>query len=234
MAGAATHIRRSPVAARSRPCLARGSAPTRWEPPPGLPFFWAELQTSLERGCYVIDSGPPPLDFIAVDVETANADLASVCAIGLVSFRGGEELHRVHFLVNPEDEFDEINIAIHGITPERVANAPRMHDVFPIMSRNLIGNIVVHHTHFDRVALYRAAERCGAATLGCNWIDTACVARRAWQQFAEGGYGLANIAQEFGIPFRHHDAAEDARVAGLIMLRATETGDHSKRLVDEG
>jgi DNA polymerase-3 subunit epsilon len=95
-----------------------------------------------------------------------------------------------------------------------------MHDVFPIMSRNLIGNVVVHHTHFDRVALYRAAERCGAATLGCNWIDTACVARRAWQQFAERGYGLANIAQEFGIPFRHHDAAEDARVAGLIMLRA--------------
>ena len=86
--------------------------------------------------------------------------------------------------------------------------------------RNLIGNVVVHHTHFDRVALSRAAERCGAATLGCNWIDTACVARRAWQQFAERGYGLANIAQKFGIPFRHHDAAEDARVAGLIMLRA--------------
>jgi hypothetical protein len=29
-------------------------------------------------------------DFIALDVETANADFGSICAIGLVHFRAGE------------------------------------------------------------------------------------------------------------------------------------------------
>src|SRR6185437_4653929 len=35
-----------------------------------------------------------------------------------------------------------------------------------------------------------------------------------------GGYGLARLASEFGIGFTHHDAAEDARASGLLMLRA--------------
>jgi DNA polymerase-3 subunit epsilon len=36
---------------------------------------------------------------------------------------------------------------------------------------------------------------------------------------------LASLAHRFGYSFRHHDAAEDARVAGLILLRAiAETG----------
>lgn len=30
------------------------------------------------------------MDFVALDVETANADLASICAIGLVHFKAGE------------------------------------------------------------------------------------------------------------------------------------------------
>jgi DNA polymerase III subunit epsilon len=51
------------------------------------------------------------------------------------------------------------------------------------------------------------------------------VARRAWPQYAQVGYGLKNLATDFGIEFRHHDAGEDARTAGLILVRAIrETG----------
>ena len=32
----------------------------------------------------------PELSFIALDVETANAKLESICQIGVVSFSGGE------------------------------------------------------------------------------------------------------------------------------------------------
>jgi hypothetical protein len=40
-----------------------------------------------------------------------------------------------------------------------------------------------------------------------------------------GGYGIARLASEFEIRFTHHDAAEDARAAGLLMLRAiADTG----------
>ncbi len=31
----------------------------------------------------------PTMDFVVVDVETANADLSSICQVGIASFRGG-------------------------------------------------------------------------------------------------------------------------------------------------
>lgn len=140
-------------------------------------------------------------------------------------FKAGEVFRRLSILIDPEDEFDAINISIHGIEPEHVAGAPTMWEVFPSVNEALAKSVVVHHTHFDRVALCRAATKYGFADLTCSWLDSARVARRAWERFAHSGYGLANLAAEFGIEFQHHDAAEDARAAGLILLRAmAETG----------
>lgn len=51
------------------------------------------------------------------------------------------------------------------------------------------------------------------------------VVRRTWSAFSHTGYGLANLAKEFGIDYRAHDALEDARCAGEILLRAiSESG----------
>ena len=59
-------------------------------------------------------------EFIALDVETANADLASICAIGLVHFKGGAPFKSLTILVDPEDDFDPVNVSIHCIRPEDV------------------------------------------------------------------------------------------------------------------
>ena len=78
---------------------------------------------------------------------------------------------------------------------------------------------------FDRVALSRACQKYEVPVLDCKWLDTARVCRRAWTQFAKRGFGLADIASHCGIQFRHHDAVEDARAAGQVLLRAmSETG----------
>jgi DNA polymerase-3 subunit epsilon len=55
------------------------------------------------------------LDFIALDVETANPDLSSICQIGLVEFRNGQIINSWEWLVDPQDYFDEMNVFIHGI-----------------------------------------------------------------------------------------------------------------------
>jgi DNA polymerase-3 subunit epsilon len=97
-----------------------------------------------------------------------------------------------------------------------------MAKVFPVVSASLEDVVVVHHSPFDKTAIARAALKYGTTTLPCIWLDTVRVARRAWPHFKAdgGGHGLARLAQEFGIDFRHHDAAEDARAAGLILQRA--------------
>jgi DNA polymerase-3 subunit epsilon len=160
-------------------------------------------------------------NFIALDVETANSDFASICSIGLVHFRAGEVFKSLTLLIDPEDEFSPTNIAIHGIRPEDVAGKPTMAKVFPIISNALRNTAIIHHSPFDRTALARAAARYELDGLPCTWLDSLQVARRSWETYANnGGYGLKNLASSFGIQFKHHDAAEDARAAGLIILRA--------------
>lgn len=160
--------------------------------------------------------------FIAVDLETANPRMSSICQIGVVTFENGREVDAQVRLVNPVDYFDPYNVAIHGITEMQVQDAPRFTDLHGWLCGLTSGEVVACHTHFDRVALAQACARNTLESLPCHWLDTARVARRAWKQFARSGYGLANLADHLGITFQHHDALQDARAAGLILLRAME------------
>lgn len=165
------------------------------------------------------------MDFIALDVETANASLASICQVGIVTFRGGQVVDQWQTLVNPEDYFDGLNVAIHGITPEMVEDAPTFPRVARVLQSTLKDRIVVSHMPFDQVAISRAAERYRLPNLECTWLDSARVARRAWEQYRQRGYGLASLANDFGISFQHHNAQEDARAAGEVLLKAiADTG----------
>lgn len=160
--------------------------------------------------------------FIAVDLETANPRMSSICQIGIVAFEDGREVSADVRLVDPRDYFDPYNVAIHGITENDVKGAPLFRDLHDWLCQQTSGEIVACHTHFDRVALAQACGQHSLEPLPCNWLDTSRVARRAWAQFSKTGYGLANLARHFGINFQHHDALHDARTAGLILLRAVE------------
>lgn len=165
--------------------------------------------------------------FIAVDLETANPHMSSVCQIGVVTFENGKEVAAEMRLINPLDYFDPINVSIHGITADQVSGAPSFSELHGWLCDQTSGEIVACHTHFDRVALAQACGQHSLEALPCDWLDTARVARRTWAEFAQTGYGLANLARHFGISFKHHDALHDARTAGLILLRAIEDSGFS-------
>lgn len=165
------------------------------------------------------------MDFVAVDVETANPDAASICQIGIVGFERGSVQESWQSLVNPEDYFDDFNVSIHGIDEGAVRDAPTFPQIFQTIRKWIGGAVVATHTSFDRIALGRAVERYGLQSLDCAWLDTARVVRRAWPEFSQRGYSLANMASKFGIAFAQHNAEEDARAAGEILARAiNETG----------
>ncbi len=173
------------------------------------------------------------MDFVAIDVETANADLASICQVGVASFRDGQLADSWKSLVNPNDEFSSINVSIHGIRERDVQHAPGWTEVLPHIASRLNGHIAVCHTPFDRHALGRACIQSGLPTCGCDWLDSSRVARVAWPEFSRAGYGLSNLAAHFGIKYRAHDAFEDARCAGLLLIRAiSETGTSVEKWVD--
>ncbi len=160
------------------------------------------------------------MNFVVIDVETANPSLTSICQIGLAPFRDGVPGPPKKWLVNPQDYFDPINVSIHGIDEDKVRDAPKWPEVYAAVVPFLAGNIVASHTVFDRAALTQACGNWHLSTCECLWLDTARVVRRAWPQFSQSGYGLANVAATFGIKYRPHNAAEDARCAGEILLLA--------------
>lgn len=171
------------------------------------------------------------MGFVALDVETANAFMGSICQIGMVAFDDdAREIGAFNWLINPQTWFDALNVSIHGIDAEKVANAPTFRDYHAGLLSALRGAVVVHHTHFDRVSIHQACARAELPQIECRWLDSAKVARRTWPDVAQRGYGLKPMAERLGFHFQHHDAEHDARAAGHIFLSAIK---HSGLTVDD-
>ncbi|MEM8770429.1 MAG: exonuclease domain-containing protein [Pseudomonadota bacterium] len=161
------------------------------------------------------------MEFVALDVELANPDMSSICQIGVARFSESKVTDEWATLVDPETHFDAMNVYIHGIDEERVLGAPTFEVVFNEIQRRLSDQIVVTHTHCDRVALQRACSLSELPQVQCTWLDSARVVRRTWPELARSGYGLANVCDKIGYQFKHHDALEDAKAAGQILLAAS-------------
>lgn len=161
------------------------------------------------------------MDFVALDVETANPDWSSICQIGIVEFESGTIVDEWSTLVDPQDYFDPINTSIHGLTEDSVRGAPLFREILPTLMPRVSDQIVAHHMPFDRVALARAAAKSSSAFASSRWLDTARVARRAWDDCAHSGYGLEDLCEQHGVEFTfHHDALSDARACGLLLIKA--------------
>ena len=84
--------------------------------------------------------------FSAIDVETANPDMGSICQIGIARFSDGQLVGEWSTLVDPEDYFDEVNISIHGIRPRMVKGQPKLPDIAETLRMHLTNTVSVCHT----------------------------------------------------------------------------------------
>jgi len=162
------------------------------------------------------------MDFVALDVETANADMSSICQIGLVRFKERVVVDTWKTFVDPQDDFDPVNISIHHITEDTVRGAPTFPSIAGQLGGYLADTTVVCHTHFDRVALEQCFWKYRLEMANWIWLDSARVVRRTWEQFAWRGYGLGSVCGFLGLQFAFHDALEDAKAAGFIVIAAMD------------
>lgn len=186
-------------------CGTRGRAQARRE----------RQRPCLSGGCYPGNTGRRMDYFVAVDVETANRNLGSICQIGLVCFNRDGIEWQWSTLVNPECEFELHNIRIHRITPQHVVAAPKWPAVFECIADSLNGHLVASHTNFDEHALLEACRRYGLLPPQSQWIDSHALARRTWPEFPR--HGLADLCAAFNIDLNHHDALSDAMACGHIV-----------------
>jgi DNA polymerase-3 subunit epsilon len=160
--------------------------------------------------------------FVALDVETANPDVGSICQIGLAGFKDGILVREWETLVNPGVPFSEyFTNDIPGLDASTVAEAPRWPELAEILRDWLTGQMVVSHTLFDQRALSAAYGKYGLAPPLCRWLDSCQVARRAWAG-ESAHFNLPAVCALIGHEFRHHNALEDAKAAGAIILAAVK------------
>ena len=157
------------------------------------------------------------MNYLALDVETANADYSSICQIGIAEFQNGEIVSKWVSLVNPEAYFDPFNTSIHGITEHDVRDAPTFDAIHYLLAEKITGRITVHHMPFDKVAVTRACSEYNLDIPQAKWLDSAKIVRRTWEEFADKGYSLANVSKHLKIEFTHHDALEDAIATAKIV-----------------
>jgi len=160
------------------------------------------------------------MEFVTIDVETANADMSSICQIGIARFKDDKLIDEWCSLIDPEDYFDPINVSIHGITEKNIKDAPKINGIAKDIYEFLDGSLTVCHTHFDRVSIGRAFNKYGIRIPEAHWLDSAKVARRTWSKISWKGYGLKNVCEIIGYEFQHHDALEDAKASGQVLIAA--------------
>lgn len=160
--------------------------------------------------------------FVAIDFETANENISSICQIGIVKFENGVQVDAYESLVNPEDYFSGMNVSIHGIDEEDVIDAPTFPEVYEDVARFLSGNLVLSHGWFDRRALEKVIGKYDLKPIPSPWLDSTRIVRRALPEYARKGYSLQNLAKHFSLTTKAHDALDDAATCAVVVTKLLE------------
>jgi DNA polymerase-3 subunit epsilon len=160
------------------------------------------------------------LRYCAIDFETANSNLSSICSIGLAVVKDGVICGQRSWLVRPRPFFfSPWNVRIHGITEDDVKDAPEFFDVWPAFGSMIeSGFVVAHNAAFDLGALRSALDVCGLPYPQLSYLCSLKISRTLWPEFSS--HRLSVLAREFQIPLKHHDAESDAIASAQLVLRA--------------
>lgn len=165
-----------------------------------------------------------PLNFTAIDFETANGSPASPCAVGLVKVRDGKLVDGLATLIMPPPGFSYFNsgnIQVHGIRPSDVDDAPSWEEVLKILLA-FVGDdvLVAHNAQFDMGVLKASAKAIQAPLPQLTYACSLEVSRKTYHLES---YRLNSVAYAIGHEeFKHHDALADADACARIMVHAAD------------
>jgi len=170
---------------------------------------------------------PQPLNFSAIDFETASSKRASVCQVGLTHVRNGRvESTESWYVIPPTglDDFHPKNVAIHGITAEHLAREGGLgwgESLSRILAACSGVPLVAHNSSFDKSVFEAACKESALDIPRMTWRDTLDLARREFPGLPN--HTLPVVAAHVGVDLtRHHDAAADSMAAAKIVLAVAE------------
>ena len=161
-----------------------------------------------------------PLNFTAIDFETANGSPASPCAVGLVKVVEGKISDTYSTLIQPpypNDWFAAGNIRVHGINPIDVKDAPSWEQALAEMLTFISGDdLIAHNAGFDMGVLKASASLIDATLPDLRYGCSLIMARKTYNLES---YRLNQVAFAIGLEeFDHHDALADSDACARIVI----------------
>jgi DNA polymerase-3 subunit epsilon len=163
-------------------------------------------------------------NFAAIDFETANGNLSSVCSVGVVIVRDGEMGEKIYRLIRPEPEwYSYWNTRVHGLTAEDTANASVFPDVWADLAPKIAGlPLVAHNSPFDERCL-RAVHRVYQMDYPDYEFHCTCRASRRIFGKTLPNHQLQTVAAHCGYDLsNHHHALADAEACAWIAMQIME------------
>jgi DNA polymerase-3 subunit epsilon len=159
---------------------------------------------------------------LAIDFETANEERRSACAIGLAWIENGAVVRKERRFIRPKEmRFSRHNILVHGIRPEDVSGSPEFPEVLAEFLPDISGSLILaHNAAFDIEVLCQTLREYGHLFPEFGYLCTMSIARCMWPEL--GSISLDVVARNYGIDFKHHDAADDAFACAHIALMAAK------------
>jgi DNA polymerase III subunit epsilon len=163
------------------------------------------------------------LSYTVFDTETTGLDPSGgdeIIQIGAMRIVAGKLRREDSFeqLVDPERSIPSAGIAIHGIEPSMVRDAPTIDTVLPAFHAYAQDTVLVaHNAAFDMRFLELKRQRTGVA-FEQPVLDTLLLAAVA--QPAQDSHSLEAIAARLGVPvLGRHTALGDAMVTAEVFLK---------------
>ena len=155
---------------------------------------------------------------IAIDFETANEGRGSACAVGLAFIEDGRVTRVVERMIRPKEmRFSGFNIAIHGIRPEHVEDAPEFPEVMEEFIDEFRGaTMLAHNAAFDFSVWRASLDHYRQSYPELAYLCSLKMSQRVWPHFSS--HKLNVIAEHLQLRFKHHNAAEDAAVCAAAAL----------------
>ena len=161
---------------------------------------------------------------IVLDTETTGFDPKTgdrLIEVGCIEIEDllptGRTFHR---FVNPERSIPPGAIAVHGITDDKVKDAPRFHEIVGDLIE-FIGDapVIAHNAGFDRNFIDAEYALCGRSLMpAVRWIDTLALAQKRFPGMANS---LDALCRRFKISLVErtlHGALIDARLLADVYL----------------
>lgn len=187
------------------------------------------------RGETPAAAGVEGLNFVALEVNTANVSFGSVCRVAAVRFTDGEPAGERVWLCRPpvsDSTFDGLHVARHGVTPEDVAGSPSFAETLPEILDFTGGlPLLAHNAQFAVTALRDAAAAAEVQGVEGPFGCSLALVRHSPLEVADRRLPSVSSALGLEVPSLL-DALSVARAAGEITVTLARQLRHRGSLME--